>query len=181
MELVAHILIGRQIADAFMLEGALRKAFLFGCIEPDCAMVTYLRGFSRGKGIHGHNWENIVPCIIDLIGKCSGGGILFAFRFGRLCHYLADSFTHPHNASFKGTLSEHMDYEHELTMYLRENMGNLRFPPERGFSFSWIEALHDEYLSGGPSVSRDAFYALRACYRAAYALAGSREGEAVLA
>ena len=135
VELASHILIGRLIADAFSFEGLCRKAFLFGCIEPDCVMVTYLRGAHRGTGLHGHCWNNIQSCISSLIEKCAGEvGVLAAFRLGKLCHYIVDAFTFPHNSDFSGTLSEHMAYEDDLTLYLIKNKQNMRFSPNR-FSF----------------------------------------------
>ena len=183
MELASHIFIGHQIADALSLSPLCRKAFIFGCIEPDCVMVTYLRGAAKGKGIHGHCWENIRKCITSLIDKCDGRtGVLASFRLGRLCHYLVDAFTHPHNACFAGTLSEHMAYEDDLTVYLKDNIGNLRVSPSSvtGFSFSWVSRLHDSYMSENPSMGRDAFYALYASFTASYALQGIAQ-EAVLA
>ncbi len=182
MELASHILIGRLIADAFSFEGLCRKAFLFGCIEPDCVMVTYLRGAHRGTGLHGHCWNNIQSCISSLIEKCAGEvGVLAAFRLGKLCHYIVDAFTFPHNSDFSGTLSEHMAYEDDLTLYLIKNKQNMRFSPNRfSFSFRWIESLHEEYMAEKPSMSRDAYYALSASFAAAYALIGY-EGDIVLA
>ncbi len=182
MELASHILIGRQIADVLSLEGLCRKAFIFGCIEPDCVMVTYLRGFSKGNRLHGHCWKNITSCIRSLIDKCDGcTGVLGAFRLGRLCHYIVDSFTYPHNSNFEGSLSEHMAYEDDLTLYLEDRIADLRFSPVgSSFSFDWIQSLHDRYMQEKPSMGRDAFYALYASYAAVYALIGY-EGEAVLA
>ena len=182
MELASHIFIGRQIADALSFDGLCRKAFLFGCIEPDCMMFTYLRGFSKGTGLQGHCWGNIRSCISSLIDLCDAKtGVLAAFRLGRLCHYIVDAFTYPHNADFNKSLSEHMAYEDDLTIYLEDNISNLRFSPMvSGFSFRWIEALHDRYMAEKPSMSRDAYYALYASFAAVYALIGY-EGEAALA
>ena len=136
----------------------------------------------RCKYLHGHCWNNIQSCISSLIEKCAGEvGVLAAFRLGKLCHYIVDAFTFPHNSDFSGTLSEHMAYEDDLTLYLIKNKQNMRFSPNRfSFSFRWIESLHEEYMAEKPSMSRDAYYALSASFAAAYALIGY-EGDIVLA
>ena len=75
-----------------------------------------------------------------------------------------------------------MAYEDDLTVYLKDNIGNLRFSPSSvtGFSFGWVSRLHDSYMSENPSMGRDAFYALYASFTASYALQGIAQ-EAVLA
>ena len=164
MRLVSHIVIARYVADAFSITGAERKAFIAGSVEPDCVMLTYFRGLGKGRGINGHSWENISPFLPDLIGKVSSSGtpVLMFFHLGRLCHYLVDSFTYPHNSCFKGTLAEHMAYEHSLHRFLTASCASSPFPYACGndFSTAWLMSRHGEYLSGVHSAMHDIRYSL---------------------
>lgn len=174
MRLISHILIARHMATDLGMSFIQRKAFIAGCSEPDCLPYTHLRGFFKGTGVSGHRWPNIAPCIRELVGKTmfSSSDIVTFFRLGRLCHYLVDAFTFPHNPCFPGTLSEHMEYEDKLHKYLLDNLEDMSVAPENvsGFSTAWVFNLHNEYYESEHNIVSDVRYSLMVLYAAVYAL-----------
>ena len=166
MRLISHIVIARHIAEEFSFSWLARKAFIAGSAEPDCIPVTYFRGFRQGRGVNGHSWDNISSFISELSSKALSSDlpILMYFHLGRLCHYLVDSFTYPHNSCFSGTLAEHMEYEHELHRHLERRLGLSQLPYVTGkeFSMSWLMRLHEEYLGGTHGIRHDISYSLYA-------------------
>jgi hypothetical protein len=94
-----------------------KKAFVFGNIEPDYNIFTYMRGLFFNKAFHGHNAENSEKHIKKSLKRLNSRGIhstLDFFRLGALIHYITDSFTFAHNTAFRGNLREHATYERKL-------------------------------------------------------------------
>lgn len=160
-----------------------RKAFIFGAIEPDLNFFTYFHGWKRGTKMHGHNYENILPIMRSMFlsfENKTGMGIWDYYRLGKLTHYVADSFTYPHNENFSGTLSDHCDYETELhrkfSRMMFENPGEKLSKPEYNTGvdmaadndhmeawssikdFGDIEKMHDLYIQENGTVECDVKY-----------------------
>lgn len=154
----------RGIPDVYI------KAFVWGNVEPDKNLFTYLHGFAGGKRFHGHNYENMLPVMKRLfysIQKKERWGIREYYRLGKLLHYAADAFTFPHNGAFEGNLREHCEYEqrlHErLSAALRRGEGTEEGgAADAGGCFRNIEVLHEEYLRRKGSCENDCRYILRA-------------------
>lgn len=94
-----------------------KRAFVFGSIEPDYNIFTYMRGLFFNKAFRGHNAENSEKHIKKSLKRLNSKGIHSTFdffRLGALMHYITDSFTFPHNAAFQGNLREHATYERKL-------------------------------------------------------------------
>ena len=94
-----------------------RRAFLLGCVEPDYNLLTYVRGSIHYSAFRGHNAENVQAYIRRCIEELQHAGLRSAFSYfvlGTLLHYVADTFTYPHNADFSGNLMEHAVYEKKL-------------------------------------------------------------------
>lgn len=167
----------RSVPDIF------RKAFIFGAIEPDLNFFTYFHGWKRGTKMHGHNYENILPVMKSMFMSFenkTGIGIWDYYRLGKLTHYVADSFTYPHNGNFTGNLSDHCDYETELhgsfTRMMSGNHGEKLSKAghntgeavstddkviESCYSikdFSDIEKMHDLYMQENGTVECDVKY-----------------------
>lgn len=69
-----------------------RDAFLFGSIEPDLNCTTYLKGFLHGSGVHGHNYEQVLPRIDRLLHELTDKGsvhLLDWYWLGKLTHFIA--------------------------------------------------------------------------------------------
>ncbi|NNJ33041.1 zinc dependent phospholipase C family protein [Lacrimispora defluvii] len=94
-----------------------RKAFVIGCIVPDYIPITYMRGFIKSKEFKGHNTESSKKYIEKRIKKLEKRKLKTSvdfFRIGIMIHYIADSFTYPHNETFCGNVRTHIAYEYEL-------------------------------------------------------------------
>ena len=90
-------------------------AYLFGNIEPDICIFSYFSGTEPGDEGRGHNYKTAMTRIRKLEMSLVPDGIAAAYKLGKITHYAADIFTHPHNPElFHGTLREHMAYERKL-------------------------------------------------------------------
>ena len=133
--------------------------------------------------MHGHNYENILPVMKSMLMSFenkTGMGIWDYYRLGKLTHYVADSFTYPHNGNFTGNLSDHCDYETELhRKFTRMMFGNpgeelLKLEYNTGEDmaadkehmevwgsikdFGDIEKMHDLYMQESGTVECDLKY-----------------------
>lgn len=145
------------------------KAFIWGNIEPDKNLFTYLHGLIRGVKFHGHNYENILPVMEKLFDSLHGKrhwGVREYYHFGKLLHYVADAFTFPHNRIFKGNIREHCRYEEELhkrfLYMLQEPQKQLIQKRERYSDLDCIKNLHEEYLQQAGKYEIDCKYILKA-------------------
>lgn len=139
------------------------KMFIFGNVEPDKNLFTYLHGMMKGKKFHGHNYENILPVIKKLfysLQEKRNWGIREYYHFGKLMHYTADAFTFPHNSFFHGNIKEHCKYEQELHKWFQSEMKRQEKNRRKGtiFSGAYIEDLHEEYSKQAGSCENDCRY-----------------------
>lgn len=108
-----------------------KKAFIFGNIEPDRNLFTYLHGLAWGKKFHGHNYENVLLVmkkLFDSLQRRERFGIREYYRLGKLTHYVADAFTFPHNSVFHGNIKKHCKYEsilHNQLMHSLQKQKNI--------------------------------------------------------
>ena len=117
---LAHYLLACAGTGRALSHGGNRRAFLLGCISPDYLPLTYLRGFQRSHAMRGHDARYSALYIrrtIDRLHARELHGIRDCYTLGCLMHYLADSFTHAHNASFSGNMQAHRRYEAALHRY----------------------------------------------------------------
>lgn len=146
-----------------------RCAFVFGNIQPDMNVLTFLHGFRKHQKFHGHNFNNVLPVLLRLVesrGK-SPLAVCNYYRLGKCLHYTADIFTFAHNESFTGDISEHRRYEFALHDRLTERLDE--FTPQMSPLTTSAEmlkrtlvAMHDRYLADGPGCARDCGYILGA-------------------
>lgn len=130
----------------------LKLVFVFGSIEPDFNLFTYLRGCMRDRKPRGHNYENIQRCMVRLATRLERGlmgSVRYYYNLGRLIHYVADSFTYPHNSSFTGNLREHCEYERQLHVYMKIMLESDRVTfgtgDEESSFMKTLTQLHDSY------------------------------------
>lgn len=105
----------------------IRPFFIWGSIEPDYNVFTYLRGSIRKQVLRGHNYDNVIDSINSLITRLQDGmknKYSYFYLLGKLIHYVADAFTFPHNKEFEGSLAEHCRYEHKLHNEMKNIMIN---------------------------------------------------------
>lgn len=147
----------------------IKTAFLLGNVEPDFNPITYLRGSIRNQAFRGHNYDNVHDCISMLISRIEKEKMSDVRRFyllGKLTHYIADSFTFPHNRQFTGSISDHCKYESELHTYMHEMLNYdqiicSQIDPEKNL-MEQIEVLHDKYITDQKGFVTDCSYILSA-------------------
>lgn len=140
-----------------------KAAFIFGSIEPDINMLTYFRGSIRGEEkLRGHNYENVMKYMEKLIKKLEKGGmgtVRQSFLLGKLVHYVADSFTYPHNSIFPGNLREHCQYETKLHDYVNRTISsvdvNVESIDDGRDIVEYLREMHDMYVSEAPGCEND--------------------------
>ncbi len=149
-----HEAVGEYLLSKMSLEMSEneKRAFLFGNIEPDLNPFTYLRGSIRNQTFRGHNYENshaYIRLLIYQVEHRRVNGIMHYYLLGKLMHYIADAFTHPHNRAFKGTLREHCQYERVLHTHMQEALIKERnVEPSYNYKNSLmrqIEQMHADY------------------------------------
>lgn len=148
----SHYRFGLSLADrmgeSLPLWG--RLPFLFGCIEPDINLTTYLQGSLHGEKLKGHSYPNFLPELRTLFRKVSNAGTaspLFFYRLGKLTHYLTDAFTAPHNPIFPGNLKEHIAYENRLEKrFLKELQAGEKIGRNASVRCGDFLIRHENYL-----------------------------------
>ena len=177
MQLNCHLRLGKLLARELGIRGAAKAAFLWGNVEPDIAFTSH---FCRrtAEQLEGHNFLPASRKVKRLMDRLAGTGAESPagfFRLGKICHYLADCFTWPHNPGYPGTLSAHISYERKMDAAFHGYI-----PPERLTSAEQalpvdglLEALHARYTETDPSIGRDLRFILAVTLAAAAAFAGT--------
>ena len=164
MKTIDHLLLGRYLAAYCGTPRLLRhpRAFLLGCIEPDCNVLSYLRGM-KFQRFRGHNAENTFRFLSRCAADFDENGIFSArdyFRFGVMLHYVADAFTAPHNRFWTGSLVEHVAYEEKLHRRFKALLEAAQ--PDR-LPYREYVPLHQAYCKEIPGMENDFRYILTAC------------------
>jgi hypothetical protein len=164
MEMKSHVLLAKylqkQIPD--FDSTIYQKVFIFGCIEPDLNMLSYLKGTLKCQKFRGHNYNSSSNCTTHVLEKLQGKrhwSLWEYYRLGKLMHYLSDAFTYPHNDNFTGTLGEHRVYEARLhscfAAYLKQcgKENTKDYPEDVG---EYIGEFHRQYMRTSGDVNNDA-------------------------
>lgn len=130
------------------------RAFIFGSVEPDFNVFSYLKGSIKNRMFMGHNYHNSIKYLKKASEKLAEKkqekwNVMDYYRLGKIIHYVADDFTHPHNEEFSGTLYEHTVYEDELHKIMSEyleqkEMLAIEIEHKKKLSDA-IENLHSKY------------------------------------
>ena len=113
METKDHLLLARTLAAGLQLSFGRRMAFILGNLVPDINPISYLSPSCQSK-LNGHCYEHRRGSIERSLSKKGCRSCLDWYRAGNTTHYLADSFTRPHNETFAFGYWEHITYEHDL-------------------------------------------------------------------
>lgn len=165
MKQKSHQALGCFLEAAYLqnVPRAARRAFLFGCTQPDRNPITYCKGSIRCNWLRGHNYENAAPWMAKLCNRLESK-VVFSlwdyYSLGKLIHYTADAFTYAHNSAFPKNIAAHRTYE---SMLEADFLNYIKNPPEitcRTHSCLWpaIAALHQQYWDSAPSQMRDCRY-----------------------
>ncbi len=179
MRLINHLRVSLKIArmlGPFM--GVLPAAgFVFGNIQPDIAVTTFVRNTEPGDRMRGHSYSTARKRMLSLLESLAEEDVpdtVMAYRIGKIAHYAADSFTFPHNPDlFHGSLKEHMVYERVL----EPEIDSIEFDPSQlglistSCFYEKIADMHKEYEQTEPSAACDASFIASALHASASLLA----------
>ena len=94
--------------------GKLNKIlFILGNLIPDINPFSYITD-AGGSRFSGHSFTYRKTFMKSALEKRHAGRRFTWYQTGILTHYLADSFTRPHNEAFQYSLKDHVEYEHQL-------------------------------------------------------------------
>ncbi len=120
-------------------------SFWLGNLLPDYSYHTYHKSIG-----HGFRTARKKLVLAWQSRHFRGEGAAFYYRLGVAAHYLCDSFTYPHSKLFKGTLSQHIEYENELHRQLGKQNGNhtenVPVFDEPLKCMRYLESKHKSYL-----------------------------------
>ena len=177
---LAHYLLRGAGTSGIWAHGRNRRAFVLGCVCPDYLPTTYLRGFGRSHAMRGHHAIYSAAHVKRILRRLESEGIRTVrdcYALGSLIHYLADSFTHVHNESFKGDMREHRLYEAYLhrhfTRYLRriELCEPSKFSPGQPPQEHWYR-VRRSYENSEEGLERDCRAIVDACRSVFFTLCG---------
>ncbi len=170
----AHVYLAKYLADNLEWEELCdhRKAFCLGSFLPDCkpSFLTVPHHYNK-------IYDRTIDMIEELVDEANSDMNMRVFcrRLGEVTHYIADSFTYPHNAEvFPGHFIAHCRYEKYLTIELRKYMTGTKIDPIREKykkmeSVQEIEAFfqkaHAAYLEGIHGLERDITFIIEACFQ----------------
>ena len=143
------------------------RAFLWGCVEPDLNIFTYLKGTLKIQPFRGHNFNNSKSCILSTIGKlqqCQHWKLKEYYRLGKLMHYIADAFTYPHNENYREGIRYHRSYEKNLHGFIQNQIMVWQNRREEFWNVSVPEAInlwHLQYLKASIGVNTDVYYIVK--------------------
>ena len=173
MKSCSHRTLGQHLINTYLLDCSAfhRRAFSWGCIQPDKNPTTYLKGSIRSQWLRGHNWDNAKRYIRKTGNQLQARKklkLLDYYRLGKLIHYTADAFTYSHNRNYLQNLVAHRNYEtklhRELETYLTllSNDFSIVLDPQGSVS-EFISKNHKNYMRHIPCVHNDMDYCVRVC------------------
>ena len=170
MKTIDHLLLGRYLllSPNVQMTKYEKKAFLFGCVEPDYNPLTRVKGTGPKDLFYGHNAEvagRFIKRNLVKLNAMEQSSVYRCFMLGSLLHYLADAFTYVHNGSlFTGTLEEHCAYEMELHNYLLDMLESRSVRMYSSTSVpldAYFAENHAEYRTLPQAVETDVEYITR--------------------
>ena len=158
-----HLLLAKTLAAALQLSYGRKMAFILGSLIPDINPLSYLSP-SCEKKFDGHSYEYRRRFIEESLKVSSCNRCTDWYRAGVAVHYLADSFTRPHNESFAYRWKEHVAYEHSLHQKFQGQMKELKklnFEIGDLTAPGWYEEQHGRYLKESRGCCEDCQYIIR--------------------
>ncbi|MBS7009234.1 zinc dependent phospholipase C family protein [Anaerostipes sp.] len=166
METKDHYSLSRLLARRMKLNFPKSLAFTLGNVFPDLNLLSYLKGASAAD-LDGHTYQARRNLMSRTYSSEFRDTLQGWFHAGEMMHYIADSFTRPHNKEFKFSFPQHVLYERRLHSVFRKTMRPeqilrpakpvmdiRRFDP-------WMETLHERYLLSSSAPEDDCRYILR--------------------
>lgn len=176
MEIKSHMLLAKYLLNQIPESAIYRKIFIWGCIEPDLNMFSYLKGSLKYQKFKGHNYNSSSNYSIHVLEKLQGKSqwsLLDYYRLGKLMHYLSDAFTYPHNDHFTGNLWEHRVYEARLHSYFATYLNQCSKENAKNYPEDvkkYIKKFHRQYMRTSGDMNNDAKFITQVTSQVMWAL-----------
>lgn len=165
METKDHYYLAKKLCAYMDLRGIRKAAFIWGNVSPDVNPITYLTS-GEIAWFQGHSYQCRKQYFSQMIMSDGQNNALWWYRVGKMIHYLADSFTRPHNEQFSYTLKEHTVYEYRLHQFFIKKLTSKEFDREECFGGEfgmdiWIDSQHKTYIEEAKTIGEDYEYIVR--------------------
>lgn len=168
----SHISLARYLVDNMQVQDLQdhKKAFYIGSILPDLK-PSFLTKRHTIDETFDDLIEEIKKITVDYdINKGING--YYARHLGVITHYLSDYCTFPHNSVFEGNIKEHMTYEKDLKLSLKEYVNRDDVQRERSQTYHsmdeiihFIKKTHKEYLKALKEIHSDITFIIDLCFK----------------
>ncbi len=162
MRTISHHQLGHFLGQRYLSNASPTQLrfFLLGCTQPDKNPATYLKGSIKYRWLHGHDYSNCKTYIFRLCRKLQSKTTWTwkeYYALGKLIHYIADTFTYAHSASFDGNLSQHRQYEQRLHEQLSARLSKSpnSFPRISPYAENNIKQYRRLYCQLTPQITID--------------------------
>ena len=170
MKQESHRMLGHSLMELLPQQPKRRhtRAFLLGCVEPDCNPLSYLKGSLRSRWFYGHNYQNADRWIqrhMRRLQKKKRWNFWNYYSMGKLIHYTSDAFTYVHNNCFTDTIAAHRDYENQLQSQFLPQLDQglcVKAVPYHEIG-SFFCSVHHHYLSSVHTLQKDCRYIMGMC------------------
>lgn len=175
METKDHYYLSKELAKALGLKKFKSIIFILGNLIPDINPFSYITSTSDNR-FSGHSYSCRKGFINQILEKRCTDTPIWWYRTGKMIHYLADSFTRPHNEEFQYSLQDHVEYEHQLHGMLISRLNQHPSPNLTGrvstadFSAKQLEKEHEIYMKESHGLDEDCHYILQTTCTALQAL-----------
>lgn len=149
-----------------------KKSFYMGSILPDCkpSFVYQQHSFHTTFKV----LLKKIKSITDNYDAHKGMNGFYCRQLGEITHYIADYFTFAHDASYKGSVKDHLSYEKELIPTLDNYMHRLetlnvyvnKIQCRNAEDIcNYIIKMHELYRNSIHTMKNDCGYIIEICYK----------------
>lgn len=173
METKDHYYLSRNLADSMALGRLDKFLFILGNLIPDINPFSYITSIGSNR-FSGHSFTYRKTFMKSALEKLHPDTGLRWYQTGILTHYLADSFTRPHNEAFQYSLKDHVEYERQLHQtleeFLRRNLTTAisKKPSTPRLSAKQLDARHAAYMKESRGTFDDGRYILQTVVEACH-------------
>ena len=173
METKDHYYLSKNLAGAMQLGKLNKILFILGNLIPDINPFSYITD-AGGSRFSGHSFAYRKTFMKSALEKRHAGRRFTWYQTGILTHYLADSFTRPHNEAFQYSLKDHVEYEHQLhqtlAKFLHRNLASAISveQPSSQLSAKQLDARHAAYMMESRGTLEDCRYILQTVVEACH-------------
>lgn len=180
METKDHYYLSKNLADSMALGRLNKLLFILGNLIPDINPFSYITSIGSSR-FSGHSFTCRKAFMKRALEKRHPDTGLRWYQTGILTHYLADSFTRPHNEAFQYSLKDHVEYEHQLHQtlekFLRRDLASAisTEKPAPQLSAKQLDVRHAAYMEESHGTLEDCRYILQTVVEACHLTLAAKE------